>query len=113
MLSDCTATGGAAAINGNPGITGVSLGMGLPVVWEVAGSQAGGTQIAIPDPSPGGLEIQSNSLIIQTSGIVGGNGFFNGYMPLHYDFTIDPLTSLSCVSTIPCTMNVNWSLSSC
>jgi hypothetical protein len=111
VLSDCTATGSAAAITGDPDITGVSLGMGLPVAWSVAGSQAGGSQIAIPDPSPGGLENQGNALIMQTSGMVGGSGFFTGYMPLHYDFTIDPLTPLACITTAPCTMNVSWGLS--
>jgi hypothetical protein len=110
VLSNCTPTGSAGAITGDPDITGVSLGMGVPVVWSVAGSQAGGTEIAIPDPTPGGLENQGNALIMETSGTVGGSGFFNGYMPLHYDFTISPLAPVSCVSTTPCDMNISWSL---
>lgn len=106
LLSDCTVNGSATP--GTPGmdIVGVNLGMGDPVVWEVKGSNAGGTQIAIP----GAVENQGGTLLLQTIGTVGGTGSFTGYMPLHYDFTITTKTPVSCVSSDPCGMDISWTL---
>src|SRR3954470_15376969 len=72
QITDCTPGGSALPVPGNPDITGVSLGMGSPVTWTVKGSQAGGDQIAIPNP--GGNENQSNIIVMQTFGLVSGIG---------------------------------------
>jgi hypothetical protein len=108
QITDCTPGGGATSVTGNPDIAGVSLGMASAITWTVTGSGAGGDQIAIPNP--GGLENQGNVILMQTSGIVGGSGTFTGYMPLHYDFTIESLSGPSCIASDPCGMNVSWSL---
>jgi hypothetical protein len=107
VLTDCT-LGATATSVAAPGITGVSLGMSGFVPWAVAGTDQGGTQIAIPNP--GGTENQGNVLVMTTNGTVGGSGSFTGYMPLHYDFSIDELVIPTCLTTVPCTVDLNWSL---
>lgn len=108
LLSNCTAGGSAVPAAGGFDLTGVNLGMGAPVVWEVKGSDAGGTQIAIPNP--GGVESQGNALVMETSGVVGGSGPFIGYLPLHYEFSIDPIGTPACLTSTPCTVDLFWSL---
>jgi hypothetical protein len=109
VLSDCTATGSATPADGGYTLTGVNLGMSVPVVWDVKGSDAGGTQIAIPNS--GGSENQGGSLVMETSGIVGGSGTFTGYLPLHYFFSITPIGSPTCATSNPCTVDISWTLS--
>lgn len=109
LLSNCTAGGIAVPASGGFDLTGVNLGMGAPVVWDVKGSDAGGTQIAIPNS--GGVESQSNILTMETSGVVGGSGIFVGYLPLHYEFSITPDVAPTCATSNPCTVDVSWSLS--
>jgi hypothetical protein len=108
QITDCTPGGSATSVTGNPNISGVSLGMGSAVTWTVKGSDAGGDQIAIPNP--GGNENQGNVILMQTSGTVGGSGSFSGYMPVHYEFTIAPLSGPTCGISDPCGMNISWSL---
>jgi hypothetical protein len=107
-LQDCTSVG--AAIQAAPpanGLQGVGLGYNGSVEWDVAGSDNGG---AYTFPS-GGTEFQVNVLTLKSQGLTGGTGSTDIYLPLHYDFTIDPGT-FACLTTNPCTTpEVDWSLS--
>jgi hypothetical protein len=105
-IQSCLGSAAQATAPGNPGIQGVSLGTSSGVTWNVAGSDAGGTQIIDTSADP---QTISDSLIMTTSGTVGGSGSFVGIMPLHYDFTITP-GSVTCATSNPCNVDVSWNL---
>lgn len=110
VLYDCSSDASASLTSAppSPGLQGVSIGYTTPVVWSVAGTGAGGTQIV----TPGATESQFNTLVLSTEGLTGGSGAVNIYMPLHYDFTIAPLAAFNCIATSPCTdPDIEWSLS--
>ena len=107
-LQDCTSAG-AATLLAPPanGLQGVGLGYNGSVAWNVAGSGDGGT---LTFPGGGGTEYQVNVLTLSSSGLTGGSGSTDIYLPLHYDFTINPGT-FSCISTVNCTTpEVDWAL---
>lgn len=94
LLQSCSGTA-TQETTGNPDIQGVDLATDSNgVTWNVDGSNT---------------ETLYDSLVMTSSGTVGGSGTFVGYMPLAYDFTIDPI-SVACVTTDPCTVDVSWSL---
>jgi hypothetical protein len=96
LLQSCSGTATQESAPPSLGIQGVDLGTDPSgVTWNVDGSNS---------------ETLFDSLVMTSSGLVGGSGSFVGVMPLQYDFTIAPGT-VSCVSSNPCTVSVSWSLS--
>jgi hypothetical protein len=91
QLQPCSGSATLESASGNPDIQGVDLGTDSNgVTWNVDGSNT---------------ETLYDSLVMTSSGTVGGSGTFVGYMPLAYDFTITPL---ACSSG---TCDVSWGLS--
>ncbi len=101
LVQDCTSAGAATAMAPpSDGLQGVSLGYSGDVTWDVSG-----------DPSVSYDGFQEDDLTLSTDGLTGGSGLVEIYLPLHYDFTIDPLDAFTCVSSDPCTApDVNWNL---
>ena len=110
LLQGCTGSASSFSSPGVPGVQGVSLGMSAPVTWTVAGSQTGDPNSEVAIPNPTGTENSAADVTMTTEGIVGGTGAFSGSLPLHYDFTIAAVGSPSCLSTMPCDIDLNWNL---
>jgi hypothetical protein len=114
--STCDASATLEASPPAPGITGVSFGTITDVTWNPAGDLNGGVNDYLYAP---GEDQTLETVVMQTSGpILGDNpgDQFIGTLPLHYSFSITPVSCESLVGAnqVPCDastdVSVTWNL---